>query len=232
MVLLAGVPAVVALGSLLGIGPVYLAVFLVLPAAVALGGGGLAVLASTVSRRGRDALLTVYLVDVLFLLSPLAVLTGWTPDAAAWLGALNPFVCLTALAWGDRLMPALVSIGLWLAIGLTATAVAAWRLRPASPPAPGRRTACRAGASGTAGSRRSTRSVPCSGRSCSSIEPRRWAASAGGSERSWSCCSGGGASCWAILLVYGESIGVAPFPGREAPEPGHRRLLGGSLSAC
>ncbi len=39
MVLLAGVPAVVALASLLGIGPVYLAVSLLLPAAVAFGGG-------------------------------------------------------------------------------------------------------------------------------------------------------------------------------------------------
>jgi len=132
MVLLAGVPAVVALASLLGIGPVFLSLFLALPAAVAFGGGGLAALASTVSRRGRDALLTVYLIDVVFLLSPLGVRAGWTPGAVAWLGALNPYLCLAALAWGDQLMPALVSIGLWLVIGLTATSVAAWRLRPAS----------------------------------------------------------------------------------------------------
>ncbi len=132
MVLLAGVPAVVALASLLGIGPASLAVFLLLPAAVAIGGGGLAVLASTVSRRGRDALLTVYLIDVVFLLSPLGFRAGWTPGAVAWLGALNPFLCLSALAWGDQPMPALISIGLWLAIGLTSTSVAAWRLRPAS----------------------------------------------------------------------------------------------------
>jgi ABC-type transport system involved in multi-copper enzyme maturation permease subunit len=132
MVLLAGLPAVAALASLLGIGPVHLSLFLALPAAVAFGGGGLAVLASTVSRRGRDALLTVYLIDVVFLLSPLGVRAGWTPAAVDWLGALNPYLCLAALAWGDQFAPALISTGLWLAIGLVATPVAAWRLRPAS----------------------------------------------------------------------------------------------------
>ena len=80
MVMMAGLPAVVALGSLAGLGPVYLAVLLGLPAAVALGGGGLAVLSSTLSRRGRDALLTVYLLDVLFLLSPLGASRRLDPD--------------------------------------------------------------------------------------------------------------------------------------------------------
>ena len=132
LVLLAGVPALVALASPLEIGPASLAVFLLLPGAVAIGGGGLAVLASTVSRRGREALLSVYMVDVLVLLSSLAFATGRSPSAAAWLGALNPFVSLSALVWGDRLTPAMISIGSWLAIGLTATLEAAWRLRAAS----------------------------------------------------------------------------------------------------
>jgi hypothetical protein len=45
---------------------------------------------------------------------------------------LNPFMCLPALVWGEALTPPLVTIGLWLAIGLTAAAVAGWRLRPAA----------------------------------------------------------------------------------------------------
>jgi ABC-type transport system involved in multi-copper enzyme maturation permease subunit len=131
MVLLAGVPAMVSFFALSGMDWRTFALLLGLPAAVALGGGGLAVLASTVSRRGRDALLTVYMVDVLFLLSPLSGMIGWTTVDLAWLGTLNPFLCLSALIWDEAPVPALISSGTWLAIGLIATAVAAWRLRPA-----------------------------------------------------------------------------------------------------
>jgi ABC-type transport system involved in multi-copper enzyme maturation permease subunit len=132
MVALAGVPAAAALAGLVGMRMGTLAVLLGLPAAVAVGGGGIAVLASTVSRRGRDALLTVYLLEVLFLLSPLSTMTGWLSDALDWLGMLNPFMGLPALVWGDALTPSLVASGLWLAIGLAAAAVAGWRLRPAT----------------------------------------------------------------------------------------------------
>jgi ABC-type transport system involved in multi-copper enzyme maturation permease subunit len=130
MVLLAGVPALVAVTALAGMGPKTLAVLLALPAAVAVGGGGLAVFASTVSRRGRDALLAVYMLDVFFLLSPLAGFLRWS--SARGLGALNPFVCLFELVWREALTPALVSSALWLAIGAAGAVVAALRLRPAS----------------------------------------------------------------------------------------------------
>jgi ABC-type transport system involved in multi-copper enzyme maturation permease subunit len=131
MVLLAGVPAMVSLYALSGMDWRTFALLLGLPAAVALGGGGLAVLASTVSRRGRDALLTVYLVDVLFLLSPLSGMIGWTAVDLEWFGTLNPFQCLPDLIWHEAPVPALISSGIWLAIGLLTTAIAAWRLRPA-----------------------------------------------------------------------------------------------------
>jgi ABC-type transport system involved in multi-copper enzyme maturation permease subunit len=132
MVVLAGVPAVIALAALLGMRVITLAVLLGLPAAVAVGGGGIAVWASTVSRRGRDALLTVYLLEVLFLLSPLSAMIGWLSGALSGIGVLNPFTELSALVWGEWLTGPLLTIGLWVAIGLLATAVAGWRLRPAS----------------------------------------------------------------------------------------------------
>ena len=132
MIVLAGWPAVVALAALAGMSPGTFAVLLALPASVALGGGGLAVLASTVSRRGRDALLTVYLLDLLFLLSPLGARAGLSSRVVAWLGTLNPFAGLADLVWLERATPALVSIGLWLAIGLLATSVAARQLRTSS----------------------------------------------------------------------------------------------------
>jgi ABC-type transport system involved in multi-copper enzyme maturation permease subunit len=131
MILLAGVPAVVALSALAGMGPGTLAILLGLPAAVALGGGGLAVLTSTVSKRGRDALLTVYLIDVLLLLSPLGAALGWSSAAASWLGTLNPFACLYALVRDEEASWSLASMGLWLALGMLSASVAAWRLRPA-----------------------------------------------------------------------------------------------------
>lgn len=132
MILLAGFPAVVALATLAGLNPGPMAALLALPMAVAAGGGGLSMLASTVSRRGRDALLTVYLLDVLFLLTPMGAAMGWTAGKVAWLGAINPFVCLDDLVRDEDPASSLVSMALWVSVGLVAAGLAAWRLRPAS----------------------------------------------------------------------------------------------------
>ena len=73
MILLAGVPAVVGLAALwraarrVGSG----SNLLLAGGRRPFGAGGLAVLASTVSRRGRDALLAVYLVELFLMLTPL-----------------------------------------------------------------------------------------------------------------------------------------------------------------
>ena len=131
MVLLAGAPAVVLLAALAGMSPGMILVLLLVPGAVAWGGGGLSALASTVSRRGRDALLAVYLIDLLFLLTPLVTLLSLPLDAFAWLSALNPYIGLRSLVWEEETTIAGVSIGLWLLMGLTGAALASWRLRPA-----------------------------------------------------------------------------------------------------
>ena len=149
MVLLAGVPAVVLLAAQAGVGPATILVYLLLPAAVGIGGGGLAAVASIVSRRGRDALLAVYLLDLFFMLSPLASTFGLPAAAFDWVAALNPYSGLNALIFGDAAGPAWLSIGVWLALGVLGTAVAAWRLRPASlAPMDGERVRSRRGRRG------------------------------------------------------------------------------------
>lgn len=123
-------PVLVLLAALLARPVTHLAALLALPAAVAIGGGGLALAASALARRGRDALLAVYLLDLLFLAVPASVrgLTGGT--TAIW-SALNPFACLPALI--DRppsIAPAATTIAVWATMGLAAAVFAAWRLTP------------------------------------------------------------------------------------------------------
>ncbi|MDR3635262.1 MAG: ABC transporter permease subunit [Isosphaeraceae bacterium] len=130
MILLACLPALLFLGMLAGFRLDTQAVLALLPLAVAFGGSGLAVGASIYSRRGRDALLAVYVGEVLFLLSPLTSLTGLPTELSEWVGALNPYLCFGELVWGGDPHQALVSCGLWLALGMLGAVLAAWRLRP------------------------------------------------------------------------------------------------------
>ncbi|GAC1468300.1 MAG: hypothetical protein NVSMB9_10830 [Isosphaeraceae bacterium] len=129
MILLAGVPALVLLAALRGSGPGSIFLLLLLPLCVAIGGGGLSVLASILVRRGRDALLLVYLVDLFFLLSPLASAFGLPASAVDWISAFNPFVGSQHLILQGDVEPAWTSIGIWLTLGLAGTALASCRLR-------------------------------------------------------------------------------------------------------
>jgi ABC-type transport system involved in multi-copper enzyme maturation permease subunit len=130
MILLAGLPAVVLLAMLSGLGGAAIGVLVLLPFAVALGGSGMALAASALSRRGRDALLAVYLLDLLFLIAPLfSAVSGFLPLAER-LGALNPYRGLSRIIQGDAWGGA-ESIALWTLLGVAGTGLAAWRLRPA-----------------------------------------------------------------------------------------------------
>lgn len=131
-ILLAGVPAVVLLATLAGLEPGTMLVLLLLPVGVGIGGGGLAACASVLSRRGRDALLAVYLADLFLLLSPLSATLGLSTTGAGWLSALNPYVGLEPLVHREAVGLALTTIGLWLALGLAGAGVASWRLRASS----------------------------------------------------------------------------------------------------
>ncbi len=130
MVIAAGVPALVFTAALAGFGPLLILVFLLLPTAVGFGGGGLAAFASVLSRRGRDALLTIYLVDVFLMLTPLASMLGLPRVAFDWVSAMNPFVGLDSLVQGGDATLVLSSAGLWTLFGVVGIALASWRLRP------------------------------------------------------------------------------------------------------
>ena len=130
MILLACLPALVWVGGLVGFSLLHLSIAILLPAAVAFGGGGLAVISSTLSRRARDSLLAVYFVDLLMLLAPLSRALGLPSAGIEWLSALNPFVCLDNLVYFEDSTLALESILLWLLIGVGGIVLASWRLRP------------------------------------------------------------------------------------------------------
>jgi ABC-type transport system involved in multi-copper enzyme maturation permease subunit len=132
MILLAGLPALVLMAAMAGFGIRVLATIVVLPMALAFGGGGLAMAASVLSRRGRDALLLVYFLDVMFLVSPLFLGPGALLLAGSgWAANLNPYGSLEPLVWDEELAPAMGTIAAWTVLGLAGLLIAAWRLRPA-----------------------------------------------------------------------------------------------------
>jgi ABC-type transport system involved in multi-copper enzyme maturation permease subunit len=128
MILLAGLPALVLLGGLDGLGLPQMTTLIALPLAVTLGTGGLSSGFSALSHRGRDALLSVYLILVLVLLIQLAL-----PFVPAGLGLerISPMSTevLVPLIWDDQVGPAWTTIAVWLGVGLAGVVVAAWRLR-------------------------------------------------------------------------------------------------------
>ena len=130
MIVLAGLPILAILFAWNGLSLGQLAAFFVLVAAVGFGGGGLAVAASIVSRRGRDALLSVYILMLVLLLSPLLAQVGLPAQAAKWLYWFNPVVSVNTLVEDGHAGSALVASAFWLAAGLVGVAVAAWRMRP------------------------------------------------------------------------------------------------------
>ena len=130
-ILLAALPALAWIAGCCGIAPLNLLAMAGLPAAVACGAGGLAVGASAVSRRARDAVLGVFALESFFLILRV---TDWARGVGAWVewvGALDPFSGLRALTWDDNPAPALATMALWTAMGALGVAWASWRLRPA-----------------------------------------------------------------------------------------------------
>jgi len=122
---LSAVPGLLLFASLGGFDWASSAMLVALPGAVALGAGGLALAASSLSRRGRDALLLAYLVIVLALMSPLLERPGWPQ-----VGLINPFERMIEHLQGGSIAPALTTSAIWASLGLACLALASWRLRP------------------------------------------------------------------------------------------------------
>jgi ABC-type transport system involved in multi-copper enzyme maturation permease subunit len=130
MVVLGGLPMLAVLFAWNGLGLWDLAVFFLLLSSAGFGGGGLAVGASVVSRRGRDALLSVYCLMLVLVLSPLLSWVGLPVGISQWLLWFNPFYSTNALVFDASVGPALATSAFWMAIGVAGMIVAAWRLRP------------------------------------------------------------------------------------------------------
>lgn len=153
LILMACVPFLLLFASLSGLGLFGQATLLLLPLAVAWGTAGIASVASVVSKRGRNALISVYFFLVaLFLLGNLLSETGLGRSMAgsAGLGAsagavdsalggrapevgavLNPFYALDGLCLHGELGGAWAAIIAWTLFGIASFAIATWRLRPA-----------------------------------------------------------------------------------------------------
>jgi ABC-type transport system involved in multi-copper enzyme maturation permease subunit len=130
MIVLSGLPLLALLVAWNGYGLAYLAAITLVLAAAGLGGGGIAVGASVLSRRGRDALLAVYILMLILILSPLSWLLGVPVPIAGQLELLNPFYSMSRLIWSGDVEAALEASAFWLMAGLAGLVVASWRLRP------------------------------------------------------------------------------------------------------
>ena len=104
---------------------------LLLPLAALLGAGGLALALSAVAHRGRDALLTSYVLFLLLMLG-LPILTNFLPDAwTNWGVETNLFRAGSRLTLKSDPLPALQAILSWSVLAVAAVSYAAWRIRPA-----------------------------------------------------------------------------------------------------
>jgi ABC-type transport system involved in multi-copper enzyme maturation permease subunit len=127
--MLAALPAVTLLAGLCDLRFLDIGLMMLLPLAVGFGAGGICCATSVVSRRGRDALLAVYLFNALILLAP--AFARFLPTVFdQWIGALNPYFAIDPLVTGAGRLDGLVTIGLWLVFGLLGVTFTAWRLRP------------------------------------------------------------------------------------------------------
>ena len=142
LVAASALPALLWLAMLAGMGGSVVLMMVALPMAVGLGGGGFALGVSAVSKRGRDALLLIYLVNVVLLVGSVfdsprpatlvsARVSGWADlwGAVGW-GMFNPFTPLESLIWGEQVAPAVVSALAWAVLGAAGLGVASRRLRP------------------------------------------------------------------------------------------------------
>ncbi len=74
--------------------------------------------------------MSVYILMLVLLLSPLLEAVGLPAEVAQVLLRFNPFASLNRLVFDGELAPAVATSGAWFLMGLCGTGLAAWRLRP------------------------------------------------------------------------------------------------------
>jgi ABC-type transport system involved in multi-copper enzyme maturation permease subunit len=129
MLLLASLPGTCLLAGLAALPISVLLVLFLMPISVAIGAGGISLLASALSRRARDALMAVYLVQLVLFLVPILAWNLLPPFVWDVIGPVNPFYSVGTLVQSITLVPALETCGIWAGIGLAGTWLSAWRLR-------------------------------------------------------------------------------------------------------
>ncbi len=130
IILFSGLPLWVLMAGLAGIRVPALLGMVGLPIVLAIGSGSVSLAASAISRKGRDALLAVYLGGFLVIPLILAFAERYSPLAQAAAAPLNPFHGVASLVWDEDAQPAAWSILYWLVLGAVGLGVATWRLRP------------------------------------------------------------------------------------------------------
>ena len=128
--MVAGWPCLILLAVLVDIRGIRLLALLGLMMTVAYGVCGLSLLASALSRRGRDAMLMVYLLGVCWLLFLLLHGLVLPQSWVEFLNPLDPFWGVDGLVRAYTVVPALQVMACWGALGTVGLVGAMWRLRP------------------------------------------------------------------------------------------------------
>lgn len=127
----AGIPPLLLLATLCHDRVLPVVVIVLLPGFIAFGAAGIALAASTFARRSRDALLSIYLFEVLVVA---AVFFGggfFSATVNRWLGPLNPLSVISPLVYYGATAPAMITCALWTGLGLLGVLISTWQLRPA-----------------------------------------------------------------------------------------------------
>ena len=129
--ILGGVPFLLLFGWLCDFSVWQQFTLLMIPVSVGFGSGGLAIAASAVAKRGRNALIAVYFLELAFLVASNLGSTWTFGGMLSFFTWMNPFLAVSTLTAGLGTAPAWVVIASWTFLGVVGATLAAWRLRPA-----------------------------------------------------------------------------------------------------
>ncbi len=133
-IFVAGLPFLLAFAVLSGVSLAETSCLIALPLAVGFGIGGVSMAASSIARRGRNALILIYSLEAVVLVVP-ALLLGLLPATGAtelrpYLAPWSPLLAVAPTIAGSGIAPAIATLGLWSVLGIFGVTLASFRLRP------------------------------------------------------------------------------------------------------